>query len=364
MCEEESQEIFERTVGFWRQWLSKCQYFGRWRDIVQRSALTLKLLTFQPTGAIVAAPTCSLPEFIGGPRNWDYRYTWIRDAAFSIYALLRLGFTSEASDFMGWLDARYRESKHGRPTPGPVPHRRRTRRFRNAPRSSGRLHGLAPVRVGNKAHQQLQLDIYGELIDSVYLYNKYGSPISHEAWTHLRSHLDWLCENWRQPDDGIWEVRGGRHEFVYSKLMCWVAMDRGLRLADKRSFPANRSRWLAVRDEMYEEIVTRGWSEKRQSFVQSLDGDYLDASSSSCRSFSSWPRTTPRCSAPSKRSSAPLPARPHLRRARPSLQCRAFPRWNRRRRGDVQYVQFLARRGPHAGRPGRSRAARPGAAAL
>jgi GH15 family glucan-1,4-alpha-glucosidase len=276
--EDESQELFERTVKYWRQWLSQCQYFGRWRDIVLRSALTLKLLTFEPTGAIIASPTCSLPELIGGPRNWDYRYTWIRDAAFSIYGLLRLGFTSEAADFMGWLDARYREARHGT-------------QLQVLYRIDGGHHipettldhldgykGSRPVRIGNKAHRQLQLDIYGELLDSVYLFNKYGSPISYEAWTHLRSHLEWLCDNWKQPDDGIWEVRGGRHEFVYSKLMCWVAMDRGLRLADKRSFPADRTRWLRVRDEIYEEILARGWSEKRQSFVQTFDGDYLDAS--------------------------------------------------------------------------------------
>lgn len=274
----ESQEMFERTVEYWRRWLAQCQYFGRWRDIVCRAALTLKLLTFEPTGAIIASPTCSLPELIGGPRNWDYRYTWIRDAAFSLYALLRLGFTSEASDFMGWLDARYRDAKQG----AQLQVLYRIDGGCDVPELTldhlDGYKGSRPVRIGNNAHKQLQLDIYGELLDSVYLYNKYGSPISHEAWKHLRSHLDWLCENWRQPDDGIWEVRGGRHEFVYSKLMCWVAMDRGLRLADKRSFPADRNRWLGVRDQIYEEILARGWSEKRQSFVQSFDGDYLDAS--------------------------------------------------------------------------------------
>jgi GH15 family glucan-1,4-alpha-glucosidase len=276
--EDESQEMFERTVKYWRSWLSQCTYFGRWRDIVCRAALTLKLLTYEPTGAIVASPTCSLPEYIGGPRNWDYRYTWIRDAAFSLYGLLRLGFTSEASDFMGWLDARYREAKEG----DQLQVLYRIDGGRDVPESTldhldGYL-GSRPVRIGNDAHLQLQLDIYGELLDSAYLFNKYGSPISYDAWKHLRTHLDWLCENWRQPDDGIWEVRGGRHEFVYSKLMCWVAMDRGLRLAEKRSFPADRIRWLTVRDQIYEEILARGWSEKRQSFVQSFGSEYLDAS--------------------------------------------------------------------------------------
>jgi GH15 family glucan-1,4-alpha-glucosidase len=282
--EAESQALFEKTVLYWRRWLSQCKYRGRWRDMVNRAALTLKLLTFEPTGALVAAPTCSLPERIGGARNWDYRYTWIRDAAFSLYALLRLGFTSEASDFMGWLDARYREGeqRHRDGEKGtPLQVLYRIDGGLDIPESTldhlDGYKGSRPVRIGNQASGQLQLDIYGELLDSVYLYNKHAAPISYDAWKHLRSLLDWLCDNWQQPDDGIWEVRGGRHEFVYSKLMCWVAMDRGLRLANKRSFPADRIRWLGVRDQMYEEILARGWSEQRKSFVQSFGSDALDA---------------------------------------------------------------------------------------
>jgi GH15 family glucan-1,4-alpha-glucosidase len=277
--DKESEQLFQETVEYWRKWLAQCQYRGRWRDIVYRAALTLKLLTFEPTGALVAAATCSLPEKIGGPRNWDYRYTWIRDAAFSLYGLLRLGFTSEASDFMAWLDARYREQQ-GDGMPLGVLYGIDGRS--DIPETTldhlDGYRGSRPVRIGNAAYSQVQLDIFGELFDSVYLFNKYGSPISYDGWKHLRSLLDWLCENWQRPDDGIWEVRGGRHDFVYSRLMCWVALDRGLRLADKRSFPANRTGWLKVRDAIYEEVLTRGWSEERQSFVQSYDSQSLDAS--------------------------------------------------------------------------------------
>jgi GH15 family glucan-1,4-alpha-glucosidase len=274
----ESQELFEETVEFWRKWLGQCNYRGRWREIVYRSALTLKLLTFQPTGAIVAAPTCSLPESIGGTRNWDYRYTWIRDAAFSLYGLLRLGFTSEAAAFVGWLDARYREADES----GPLQTLYGIDGRHELPESTldhlEGYRGSGPVRIGNGAADQLQLDIYGELLDSMYLYNKYGAPLSHDSWTHLRGLLDWLCDNWHRDDEGIWEVRGGRQHFVYSKLMSWVAMDRGLRLAGKRSLPADEARWRNVRNEIYEEILSRGWCPKRQAFVQSYGSECLDAS--------------------------------------------------------------------------------------
>jgi GH15 family glucan-1,4-alpha-glucosidase len=275
---QESDELFRATAEFWRRWLSKSTYHGRWRETVNRSALLLKLLTFEPTGAIVAAPTCSLPETIGGERNWDYRYTWIRDAAFSVYALLRIGFTEEAARFMDFLDARCHEMKPD----GSLQvmygiDGRHVLKEETLPHLEG-YKGSSPVRIGNAAHRQLQLDIYGELMDSVYLSNKYSSPISYDLWTYLRRLTDWLCKNWQRKDDAIWEVRGGRKDFVYSKMMAWVAVDRALRLAEKRSFPSDRRLWIHTRDKIYETLMAKGWNAKRNSFVQSYGSDALDAS--------------------------------------------------------------------------------------
>ena len=277
----EAEELFRDTVAYWRRWLSRCTYTGRWREMVHRSALTLKLLSFEPTGAIVAAPTCSLPESIGGPRNWDYRYTWIRDAAFTLYGLLRIGFTEEAARFRDWLKDRWQDAD-GQGT-GPLQlmygiDGRAELTEETLDHLEG-YRGSRPVRIGNGAYRQLQLDIYGELMDAVYLHNKYVEPVGYDGWVRLRRLVDWVCDNWRREDEGIWEVRGGRRHFVYSKVMSWVALDRGLRLADKRSFPADRARWLKVRDEIYEEVMARGWDPRRRVFVQAYGSDALDASS-------------------------------------------------------------------------------------
>lgn len=277
ISEQEADDLFKQTVEYWRRWLSTCTYTGRWREMVYRSALTLKLLTFEPTGAIVAAPTCSLPEGIGGERNWDYRYTWIRDAAFTLYGLLRIGFTDEAAKFMHCLEARCHELKPDGSLQIMYGLDGRHTLTEETLDHLDEYRGSRPVRVGNGAYNQLQLDIYGELMDSVYLYNKYGTPISHDLWTHLRRLINWVCDNWHRTDEGVWEVRGGQQHFLYSKLMCWVAVDRGLRLADKRSFPADWERWLKVRDTIYEEIMTKGWHQKRQAFVQRYGSESLDA---------------------------------------------------------------------------------------
>ena len=271
-------ELLGDTERYWHHWLRQSRYSGRWREMVDRSALVLKLLCYEPTGAIVAAPTCSLPEDIGGVRNWDYRYTWIRDASFSLYGLMRLGFTYEAGRFMDWLKERCGDLKPD----GSLQIMYGIRGEKLIPESTlDHWEGYrqsAPVRIGNAAADQLQLDIYGEMMDSVYLFNKYGTPIDSELWTNLSRLMEWVCDHWDQPDEGIWEVRGGRQHFVYSKLMCWVALDRGVRLAEKRSFPANRERWLRNRDAIYQQIMAEGFNRERNAFVQAFGSDTLDAS--------------------------------------------------------------------------------------
>ncbi|WP_432843123.1 glycoside hydrolase family 15 protein [Dactylosporangium sp. CA-092794] len=276
----EAEREFAATVAFWRRWLSKSRYRGRWRETVHRSALTLKLLTYAPTGAIVAAPTTSLPEQFGGERNWDYRYVWIRDAAFCVYALLRLGFTDEAEAFMTFLD---RNVGPVRGAEGPLQimygiDGRTDLTERELDHLAG-YRGSAPVRVGNAAAGQLQLDIYGALIDSVYLYDKWGRPISSDQWDRVCEVVDWVCAHWNQPDEGIWETRGGRRNFLYSRLMCWVAIERAMRMAHHRGLPADLLRWGEARDTIYRQIMREGWSPRRHAFVQHIGerDDVLDA---------------------------------------------------------------------------------------
>lgn len=277
--EQEAEELIHKTIGFWHTWLSACTYRGRWREHVERSALALKLLTFEPTGAIVAAATTSLPEVIGGTRNWDYRYTWARDAAFTVYGFLRIGFKKEAAGFMDWIQKYASRHFH---SDVPVTPLFTIDGEPEVPEQT--LCGWegycksAPVRIGNAASSQFQADVYGELMDSVYLYNKYVSPITYDMWVNIRRRLDWICDNWQRPDMGIWEMRNKEDQFVYSKVMNWVALDRGQRLAEKRALPTDRERWIRERDRIYEEVMTRGWNEKRQAFTQSYGSDDLDAS--------------------------------------------------------------------------------------
>jgi GH15 family glucan-1,4-alpha-glucosidase len=277
---DEMRDEFEDTVEFWRRWLAQSRYRGRWRETVHRSALVLKLLTYQRSGAMVAAPTTSLPEQIGGGRNWDYRYTWIRDTAFSLYALLRLGFTDEAAGFMDWLTDRFRERVGDES--GPLQIMYAVDGGAELPEETldhfEGYRGSKPVRVGNGAANQLQLDIYGELIDSVYLFNKYGTPISHGAWSDLARIVEWVCENWDQVDEGIWETRGGQQHFTFSRVMSWVAVERAIRMARQRGLPADLVRWMGVRDQIYRQVLERGWNAERGAFVQHYDTKVLDAS--------------------------------------------------------------------------------------
>ena len=277
---EEAEEAFTATVAYWRRWLSASRYRGRWREAVHRSALTLKLMTYAPTGAIVAAPTTSLPERLGGDRNWDYRYVWVRDAAFCVYAMLRLGFTEEANAFMGFLAQRVRESDADPEGPLQIMYRidgSDTLAERKLDHFEG-FEGSSPVRVGNDAVNQLQLDIYGALVDSIYLYNKWGQPISSGVWEGVTTFVEWVCKNWDQPDEGVWETRGGRRDFLYSRLMCWVAIERAIRVAHQRGLPADLVRWGHARDAIYHQIMDRFWDPELQAFVQHRDGHVLDAS--------------------------------------------------------------------------------------
>ena len=223
------------TCAFWQKWVGKSTYKGRWRDAVARSALLLKLMTDNDYGSIVAAPTFGLPEKIGGPRNWDYRYTWLRDSSFTLYALLRLGFTEEAMQFQHWL----KNLLNFDSPQGPLQVLYGLDGARDAPvMELEHLRGYRdskPVRIGNAASVQLQLDIYGEMMDAIYLSTKYGDGISINHWNNLKKTAQWLAKNWHREDDGIWEVRGGSKNFLHSRLMCWVFFDRMVRLGDKRS---------------------------------------------------------------------------------------------------------------------------------
>jgi GH15 family glucan-1,4-alpha-glucosidase len=276
----EAWQLFDETVRFWRSWLAQSTYTGRWRETLERSAITLKLMTYAPSGGIVAAPTAALPEQIGGERNWDYRYTWVRDASFSVYALLGMGFTEEAAALGRWLAARVHEQVGGKGGPLNIMYR--------VDGSSDLTEevlshwegykGSSPVRIGNGAADQLQLDIYGEAIDSLYFANQHELQGGHQGWQRLCDLLNWLTDNWNQPEEGIWETRGGRQEFTYGRLMSWVAFDRGTRLANLHGRPAPLDRWRTERDAIYDQIMEADWSETRQAFVQHSKTDVLDSS--------------------------------------------------------------------------------------
>lgn len=276
---EAIEDHFNQTACYWRDWVACSTYSGRWREIVNRSALVLKLLCSQEYGSLIAAPTFGLPEHIGGERNWDYRYTWLRDSSFSLYAFMRLGFIEEAQAFTSWLhDRLHDDAEHG---PLQIMYRvdGSQELDETVLENFTGYKSSRPVRIGNAASKQLQLDIYGELMDAIYLANKYGDPISHEGWEGVRRILEWLDKNWKRPDEGIWEVRGGRRHFLHSRLMCWVAFDRASRLAEKRSLPGPLEKWLTTRDAISEDISTNFWDDSQKSFVQYQGSNCLDASS-------------------------------------------------------------------------------------
>jgi GH15 family glucan-1,4-alpha-glucosidase len=272
------EELLQQTMTFWEEWVNQTTYEGRWQSTIRRSVITLKLLTSYRYGSTVAAATFGLPEEIGGERNWDYRYTWVRDSAFSMYAFLRLGFRDEAQAFINWIIDRCKELDHAG-------------NLRLVYRVDGSdsleeesldhlegYRGSQPVRIGNAAATQYQLDIFGELIDTVYLYNRYDNSITFEFWQELREIIDYVSDNWQREGHGIWEVRSGEQEFLHSKLMCWVALDRGIRIARDRSFPAPKEKWRKVRNEIYEDIYYNFWNEDKQAFTQARGSDVIDAS--------------------------------------------------------------------------------------
>jgi GH15 family glucan-1,4-alpha-glucosidase len=269
------------TATFWRSWLKGSTYRGRWREMVERSAITLKLMTYAPTGGLVAAPTAALPEQVGGERNWDYRYTWVRDASFSVRALLGLGFVEEAAGFAAWLRDRVAEHTGGADRP-PLDIMYRVDGSSDLVEESldhwSGYRDSRPVRIGNGAAEQLQLDIYGEALDSIYAGDHAGIEVGHPGWKGVVSILDWLSEHWDQPEEGIWETRGGRQDFTYGRAMSWVALDRGIRLATEHGRPAPLERWTKARDAIYEQIFDRGWSAERGAFVQHYATDVLDSS--------------------------------------------------------------------------------------
>ena len=271
-------ERFYETAHFWKGWISQSNYKGRWREMVHRSALLLKLLISRKYGSVVAAPTFSLPETIGGVRNWDYRYTWLRDAAFTLYALIRLGFLEETEAFIDWLNGRLSDDAQRGPLQVMYGLDGRQKLDESSLNHLCGYENSRPVRIGNAAHEQLQLDIYGEMMDSIYLANKYGHAISYAGWLNVQRMLEWLRSNWRRPDEGIWEVRGGPREFLHSRVMCWVAFDRALRLARKRSLSGPLDVWGRTRDEIRDDIFTNFWDEELQAFVQAKGTKDLDAS--------------------------------------------------------------------------------------
>ena len=272
----ECQDLLQQTMDYWRRWIAGSAYRGRWRDMVNRSTLALKLMTYEPTGALVTAPTMGLPQTIGGAQNRDYRYTWLRDAAFTMFVLLRIGFKDEAHRFMGWLQQRCQGSG-GLLNPLYCLDGRKEVVEEELSHLSG-YRGSRPVTLGNGANRLLQFDLYGAVLDAAYLHNKYGAPLDYDTWQSLRTLLSWLSENWRRPDAGTWGDRGHLDQFVSSKVFSWVALDRAIRLAYQRGLPGEEELWIGQRDAIYQEVMQKGWNAEKGSFVEHYGSGALDAS--------------------------------------------------------------------------------------
>jgi GH15 family glucan-1,4-alpha-glucosidase len=272
----DADQALVATEGLWHKWSSQCVYQGRWRDCVLRSLITLKALTYKPTGGLIAAPTTSLPEQLGGVRNWDYRYCWLRDATFTLNALLLAGYEDEAADWREWLLRAIAGAPDDLQILYGVTGVRRLDEY-VIPWLPG-YQGSAPVRIGNAAAKQFQLDVYGEVMDTLHLARVAGLPPESEAWKVQVALLQFLDSHWQQPDDGLWEMRGPRRHFTHSKIMAWVAFDRAIKDAEQDGLDGPIERWRRLRDTIHAEVCERGFDAQRNTFLQSYESPHLDAS--------------------------------------------------------------------------------------
>jgi GH15 family glucan-1,4-alpha-glucosidase len=272
---EDCDLLVETTTEYWRRWAARCSYDGPWREVIIRSLLTLKALTYSPTGGIVAAPTTSLPEALGGVRNWDYRYCWLRDATFTLDVLLEHGYTAEAQEWRSWL----RRAVAGEPEDLQIMYgvRGERRLIEHELDWLDGYEGSSPVRAGNKAHEQFQLDVYGEVMDSFHSARRAGLETDHPAWALEANIVEFVCEHWDEPDEGIWEVRSGRKHFVHSKVMAWVAVDRGIAAVERWGEEGPLDRWTRVRDDIRAQVIERGYNSDRGTFVRTYGSSELDA---------------------------------------------------------------------------------------
>ncbi|MFF7277786.1 glycoside hydrolase family 15 protein [Streptomyces griseorubiginosus] len=270
------ETVLKETVGYWRRWAARCRYEGPWRDAVVRSLIILKALTYAPTGAVIAAPTTSLPGHIGGERNWDHRFCWLRDSTLTLSCLLRSGYRAEATAWLDWLVRAVAGDPAGLQTVYGVRGQRLLPET-EAPWLAG-YEGSRPVRFGSSATDQFQLDVYGEVLDTLWLSLRAGIPMPGHVWELVEELMGFLLRHWREPDQGLWQVRGPRRQFVHSKVMAWVAADRALRMGELLGRNGSSAEWRTMRDEVHRQVCREGWDPARQTFVQYYGSPALDAS--------------------------------------------------------------------------------------